>query len=571
MRYTADFETLASNNEYTYVWAWAVYSIEKDIIDGQGTDIESFFKYTKNKIGDEIYFHNLKFDGRFIIYHLLESGIKHYENKKDVENGSEVFFTSLITADGLYYGIEIVYGFKVKTKKCKNGRVKTERVYNSVKIYDSLKLLNFSVKTIAESFNLEIKKGEIDYKKHREKGYKPTDEEWEYIYNDIKIVGQALKIFFDEGYNKITISSCALSVYQKMMFGNVAKFRQTFPELDYETDAFIRKAYKGGWTYCNPKHQDKIHNVNGLCYDVNSMYPWAMAENPMPYGKPIEFEGEYKEDKMYNLYIQSFVARFKLKEGKFPCIQLKKNSRFADTEYIVDSGDYVELTLTNVDFELFKECYDYDIEYYIGGLKFQSSKTLFNDYINHYMEIKKNEKGAKRSIAKLFLNGLYGKFATSPKRQSNIPYLHDDLLKFKKSEVTIEKTIYTPVAAFATAYARDNIIRTANKCYDRFQYADTDSIHILGDETPPINIHQYNLGAWKLEYKYVKSRHIRAKTYIEELENGELVVRVAGMPDNVKEKLNFDNFERGFTAGGKLQQKNVKGGVVLVDTTFTIK
>ena len=80
------------------------------------------------------------------------------------------------------------------------------------------------------------------------------------------------------------------------------------------------------------------------------------------------------------------------------------------------------------------------------------------------MEIKKNEKGAKRSIAKLFLNGLYGKFATNPKRQSNIPYLHDELLKFKKSEITIEKTIYTAVAAFTTAYARDNIIRTANKC-----------------------------------------------------------------------------------------------------------
>ena len=68
-------------------------------------------------------------------------------------------------------------------------------MYNSVKIYDSLKLLNFSVKAIAESFNLDMKKGEIDYKKHREKGYKPTAEEWEYIYNDIKIVGKALKIF----------------------------------------------------------------------------------------------------------------------------------------------------------------------------------------------------------------------------------------------------------------------------------------------------------------------------------------------------------------------------------------
>ena len=47
--------------------------------------------------------------------------------------------------------------------------------------------------------------------------------------------------------------------------------------------------------------------------------------------------------------------------------------------------------------------------------------------------------------------------------------------------------------------------------FDRFQYADTDSIHVLGDEEPPINIHPYNLGTWKLEYKYVKSRHIRAK------------------------------------------------------------
>ena len=49
---------------------------------------------------------------------------------------------------------------------------------------------------------------------------------------------------------------------------------------------------------------------------------------------------------------------------------------------------------------------------------------------------------------KKIINGLYSKFAS-----------------------------YTPVAAFATAYARDNIIRTASKCYGRFQYADTDSIH----------------------------------------------------------------------------------------------
>ena len=49
MRYTADFETLASNNEYTYVWAWAVYSIEKDIIDGRAQKLKALLNTQKIK------------------------------------------------------------------------------------------------------------------------------------------------------------------------------------------------------------------------------------------------------------------------------------------------------------------------------------------------------------------------------------------------------------------------------------------------------------------------------------------------------------------------------------------
>jgi hypothetical protein len=43
------------------------------------------------------------------------------------------------------------------------------------------------------------------------------------------------------------------------------------------------------------------------------------------------------------------------------------------------------------------------------------------------------------------------------------------------------------------------------------------------------------------------------------------------MTDSIKKKVTFENFRKGFTSKGKLLQKQVSGGVVLVDTEFTIK
>ena len=48
-------------------------------------------------------------------------------------------------------------------------------------------------------------------------------------------------------------------------------------------------------------------------------------------------------------------------------------------------------------------------------------------------------------------------------------------------------------------------------------------------------------------------------------------VTIAGFPKNLGEKVTFDNFNPDFSSNGKLAFKHVKGGIVLVDTTFTIK
>lgn len=67
------------------------------------------------------------------------------------------------------------------------------------------------------------------------------------------------------------------------------------------------------------------------------MYPAKMTSEPQPYGTPIYFEGEYKEDKLYNLYVQTISTIFKLKAGKIPSIQIKNNLSFEPTEYLETS------------------------------------------------------------------------------------------------------------------------------------------------------------------------------------------------------------------------------------------
>ena len=69
--YAADFET-TTNPDDCRVWAWCIcdiYDIESTI--SYGETIETFIEYI-GKLHGKIYFHNLKFDGAFIVDLLLQ-------------------------------------------------------------------------------------------------------------------------------------------------------------------------------------------------------------------------------------------------------------------------------------------------------------------------------------------------------------------------------------------------------------------------------------------------------------------------------------------------------------------
>ena len=397
-KFTADFETTVDSKNVR-VWAYAICEIGNPSNFIYGNNIEDFIKFCSKKENYVLYFHNLKFDGEFIFYYLLSNG---YECIKEAKEKRDKTFTCLISDMGQFYSIEIY--FKVYNSK---------RV-NKVTIYDSLKLLNFSVDQIAKDFNLPIRKLELDYKKEREINHVLTSEEVDYIRNDVEIMARALDIMFKENLTKMTIGACALSNYRTI----IKYFNSYYPEVPYEIDTDIRRSYKGGFTYLNPLYQNKVVN-NGIVLDVNSLYPSVMYNCLLPFGTPIYFKGKYKYDSLHPLYVQRISCSFKIKEGKIPTIQIKNNLSFIPNEYLETSNDdIVTLTLTNVDLELFLEHYDLKNVVYDGGWKFKGIKGLFSEYIdiwsNKKIEAKKDGNSALYRISKLMLNSLYGKFAKNP-------------------------------------------------------------------------------------------------------------------------------------------------------------
>lgn len=585
-KWTGDFET-TTDTEDCRVWAFALYEIGSNDNFIYGNSITEFMELLYNGGFDEVYFHNLKFDGQFIMSWLLNAGFEWVESRKAAVPLS---FTTLISDMGQFYSIEIYFERQGKR-------------LNKTIIRDSLKILNFSVENVAKGFGLPIQKLELDYTTKREIGHILTESEISYIKNDVKIMAMALEFMFRQGMTKSTAAANALDNYKSYYCAN---FERRFPALESEVDGFIRKSYKGGFTYLNPIYENKLE-YNGVVLDVNSMYPYVMSSssgNLLPFGEPLYYEGEYKHNEIYPLFVQRFTCAFEVKPGKLPTIQMKGHFGFKPTEYLIDSGgQIVELTLTSPDFKLFLEHYNvYDINY-LDGFMLKAAIGLFDNYINYWMEkkitSKKSGNKPMAQLAKLSLNSLYGKFGTRADNKVKRPFLDEEgVVRYYTTEGGDRKPLYIPMASFITSYARAHIINSSqfirdwsleHKGYDATIYHDTDSIHALLSEEDleelkslGLMIDDYALGAWKLEEKFVRGKWLHAKCYMEEIVEGESTynkVTVAGLPQRLAPLVTFDNFASGFTTEGldmkgiekKLKYHYCPGGVVLDAIDFTIQ
>lgn len=546
--FVADFETTSYNyylqNGYTKVWLWAMCDSDANMVE-IGENIEDFIKLLRKMYGKTIYFHNLKFDGEFIISWLLNNGYQYYEDLKTVKRG----FSTLIGEMGEFYGMDIKFADR-----------------QIVHIHDSLKLLPFKVSKIAKDFGLPIMKEEIDYD-----NYIVDAKKISYITNDVRIVAMALNKIKAEGMTKRTTASCAYGQYTRMR--SETFMLDTFPILDDEFLDEWREAYRGGRSQVNPLFRNKIvHNVKR--YDINSMYPSIMYNEKLPYGEPFEIDKiNTTAFELYHVFIS-----FTLKHGHLPSL-LKKSSVFGDDDsYYIETDGIEELWISNIDYELLLRHYDVTYVKFVKMIGFRTTKLLFIDYVEKWYSKKNVDTGAKKIVDKLMLNCLYGKFGSNHKGYHKIPILDEETgkVKYTKSEVCEMKKYYLPIAIAITSYAHKYIDDAINETgIENFVYCDTDSIHTIG-ELPQSMIDNKELGKFKLEGIEEKAKYVRQKSYIT-YENGKYTITCAGMTEDMKDDVInkykdsvFKAFSEGLIVKGKLIPKHVKGGIVLYETTFQI-
>lgn len=649
--YCADLETTVYEGQTeTEAWSSALVSMEQDSEPLVHHSLEETLNYLDQQGEDAIlYYHNLKFDGNFWLSYLITvlgfkqaydvideaNGIVEWRDAKKLQNNELIYS---ISSMGQWYSITFKYrGHKYTLK-------------------DSLKLLPFKLEEIGKAFKTKHQKLEMEYEGERYAGCEITPTEMEYIKNDVLVLKEALTTMFEDGHDKLTIGACCLAEFRK----GIGKYDwfNFFPRLDLieldpaiygssNADEYIRNSYHGGWCYLVKGASGRIYK-KGTTADVNSLYPSMMhseSGNLYPLGKPCFWTGNMIPTQAIvgqRYYFIRIKCRFYLKEGKLPFIQIKRNKLYRATEMLETSDVYDKrsgkyrsiyidsngiehdtiqtLTLTCTDYKLLREHYDlYDFEI-LDGCWFYADKGIFDPYINKYKEIKMREKGAKRTEAKLFLNNLYGKLATST--ISSFKYAieqPDGSLNYKIVAENNKNPIFIACGSAITSYSRNFTIRAAQANYhgaDKagFKYADTDSIHC---DLPPekikgIKVHDNAFCCWKLESCWDIAKFVRQKTYVEHVTHEDLKpvehqyynVKCAGMPDSCKnlfllsmgeeyvdsehkieikdkdkekykgflsKKRTLKDFDIGLVVPSKLVPSTIKGGVVLRETEFTMR
>lgn len=554
-KWVADFETTTALGEdgRVRVWSWGLVNCDDFESFEWGDDIDTFIDRMA-QLGETVYFHNLKFDVDFILPWLFEHGYTHTTS----DNLGIKEFNTMIDGMGKTYSVKV---------RWHSGR--------ETNFLDSLKLLAMSVAKIAKAFNLPMLKGDIDYHLPRPKGYVPTDEEIDYLRRDVLIVAAALNVLWAEGQIKMTSASNALHEFKKIT--GTKHFALMFPILDEEVDQAIRESYRGGFTYVNPKFQGFVVG-RGSVFDVNSMYPAVMYQELLPYGKPYFEDGPPEPDWRHPLWVTQVTFTAYLKRDHIPCIQLNKGMHFSAAQYVTEIPEPVTMTVTSVDWELWNEQYDIYIDAWHGTWYFSAAPGPFNEYIDKWMEVKANSTGGRRQIAKLMLNSLYGKFGTATEITSKVPFMDEDgVVRFKPGVPETRDPVYIPMATFITSYARGRIVRAAQSQFHRFAYADTDSLHLIGDKpVEGLYVHPSDLGAWKREGAFKFALYAVPKRYTElmgEDEHGnpchKWVTHAGGLRRDLHPVVRFSHYLRGHEfPDGKMVQTRVPGGAILTDQPF---
>jgi len=446
-------------------------------------DIKDYLRYVLKLDSCIIYFHNgSRYDFLFLYDYILDKYDVQFVNR----------------------GTQVI-GLKVFTKNA------------VIEFRDSYALLPFSLEKLIESFNIDTKKVEIDFNK---KWTKKSRLMKEHLKNDCIALYKVLQKFFErERYRSYTIASLSLKRFLDFSGCEIWSVNSKY-------DNYYRENYyRGGRVEVY-----KMYGKNLYYYDINSLYPFVML-NKMPVNEPIKTK-KYKSNKIgfykiellqdTNDYIS--VLSIKNKNGIYYVNGCKHDI------FYLTSAELELLIENNVKFKI------------IDGYYFERCEYLFNDYVNYYYDLKLNAKdNIDRTIAKLMLNSLYGKFGqrligyemtNKPKKGQDgiiIDENYNILLYEKKLNLKFNG-VY--IAAYITALARKRHYELMKEIgFENIFYCDTDSI--ITNKKLGNDLVNENIGNLKLVDKIKEGVFLLPKTYAYKNDKNKEKSVVKGFSENI--------------------------------------
>lgn len=486
--------------------------------------------------------------------------------------------------------------------------------------------------------------GDLDYDTVRTPDTPLTEVEYGYGFNDVKGPYECLmELLKEDNIATIPLTSTGYvrrdcrNAMNKNKNNRKMFLRSRLTLLQYK---LLRECFRGGNTASDRYLTNLILKIVGS-YDLSSSYPFQMIAREYPLGK--WNYGVIPDIKTLEEYNSKYctIARYSFKnirlrdEKPIPYIPQSKCLALGDDREIYNGrilhADFLTISMTNIDFDIVKEQYDYDeiaVEEFHYSRKGLLPKEL-RDTIMYYFEKKSELKGDEEHYyeymkSKNKLNSIYGMTVTNI-LNTEIEYHDGEYTEKKMTEEEMQEALDKYYknhrsflnyswGVFVTAYARRELEDGLNIAGLDTIYCDTDSVKFIGNHDKEfeaynerlnkeceekgirnyteVNGKRFYMGIFDKEKGYDEFITLGAKKYAY-LQNGKLGITVSGLSkkkgaEELEKKGGLKRFQRNevfYNSGRTIAQYNsaevhditvdgctfsTASNLAIVDTTYTL-
>ena len=501
--------------------------------------------------------------------------------------------------------------FAIKSRKILKCEMLERFEFRCSYLQTNMSLNMFTSKMKVEHQKLSGEK--FNYEKKRFPWTELTEYEIKYsIYDTIGLVEAMYKRMILSNDNLYTIPLTSTGYVRretkKAMYGWSRKHKDIFPTI--EVFDLLEEAFRGGDTHANRYYSGTVIRADGKkilgigSYDRSSSYPDVVLNCVFPMtrfvyiGSITENDIEKKLDRGKALLLRCKITGIEQIDKFYGAPYLSYSKCRNVSRETLDNGrilsaEYVETTITDIDYEIMKREYKwkgfeitecYESKY--GSLP-EPLKDIFRKYYTDKTELKGIvEQELFYNLQKALLNAGYGMMVQSPVKQSLIftestedIYTVDENVSRETLLEKYNRTAFLPYqwGVWVTAWARLQLKEGINIVGDRYVYSDTDSvkyIQVRGDNIDEL-FDRYNserkkqsisnsayatdrhsikhyMGVFEYEDTYTEFSTIGAKKYVYRTKDGKLHATIAGVnkkiaPDELEEHGGIEAFKPGFT------------------------